>query len=140
MLLIAITAHASYENARYLTVLRTETKKLEPAARRVETIDRTLTLRRSRTEALDTFRRRSKADMDVLNEVTKLIPPPGWVSNLEISRTTVQVSGEVEGAAGLLKTFDASPLFEGSEFTMGFARVGVGEAFRLKTNREGAPK
>ena len=33
MLLVAITAHASYENARYLTVLRTETKKLEPAAR-----------------------------------------------------------------------------------------------------------
>jgi hypothetical protein len=140
MLLVAITAHASYENARYLTVLRTETKKLEPAARRVDTIDRALTLRRSRTEVLDSFRRRSKADMDVLNEVTKLIAPPGWVSNLEITRSTVQVAGEVEGAAGLLKTFDASPLFEGSEFTMGFARVGVGEAFRLKTNREGVPK
>lgn len=140
VLLIALTAHASYENARYLAVLQGEVKKLEPVSRRVETVDRALGSRRTRTELLDDFRRRSKADMDVLNEVTKLLPPPAWVNSLEMNRATVQVSGETEAAAGLLKTFDASPLFEGSEFTMGFARVGVGEAFRLRTNREDTRK
>jgi hypothetical protein len=88
---------------------------------------------------LDEFKRRAKLDMDALAETTRLIPPPGWVSNLDMDRTTVQIAGETEGAAELLRQFDSSPLFERSEFTMPISRTQGGDAFRVRTQRQTPP-
>ena len=70
-------------------------------------------------QLLDDLRRRPKADMDVLAELTRILPPPTWLNLLEISPAQVIVDGETDQAAPLLKVVDASPLFEASEFQMG---------------------
>ena len=70
-----------------------------------------------------------------LPEITKLIPPPGWVSSLDMDRTSVQFAGEMNQAEGLVKTLDNSPLFERSEFAMPITRTTNGEAYRVKTMR-----
>jgi hypothetical protein len=95
---------------------------------------------RTRTALLDAFRRRSRDDMDVLKETTRLLPPPTWLNSIEINRATVNLGGETEQAAQLLKVLDASPLFESSDFTLGITRVGNMEAFRIRTNREAPHK
>ena len=95
---------------------------------------------RKRTKLLDDFRRRSKEDMDALNEVTHLLAPPAWANSVEMTRTTVNIAGEADMAATLIKLFDSSKLFENSEFTMPITRVAGGEAFRLRTARRGAAK
>lgn len=136
----ALAAHSRYEQERYLQTLQQEIRKLEPAARRVERIDREVTRSRARTQLLDDFRRRSKADMDVLNELTRLLPPPTWINALEIRRDGIQIQGETEQAAALIKILDASPLFDNSEFTMPYSRGGVGEIFGIRAKREGAAK
>jgi hypothetical protein len=140
LLVGALAAQSSYQNSRYLKTVQAEIRKLEPVARRVDAIDRELSATRGRTQALDEFRRRAKSDMDALNELTNLIPPPGWVNGLDMDRATVIISGEVEQAAGLLKTLDGSGLFASSEFTMPIAQAGSAEAFRIRTQREGSPK
>lgn len=139
VLLVMLAFQSSWADARYLGVLQHEIRKYEPAAKKVEIIDRATAVARARSQALDDFRRRAKLDMDALAEITRLVPPPGWVSNLEMDRTTVQVAGEVEQAAALLSVFDKSPLFDKSEFTMPISRSQTGELFRIRTQRQTPP-
>lgn len=138
--LTALAGYSSYENGQYVAKLQQEISRLEPKASRVAAIDKQIVATRARTLLLDDFRKRSKADLDAVNELTRLVPPPGWVNNLDLRRSTVQFSGEVEQAASLLKTIDNSPLFEHSEFTQAPSRTAGGEVFSIKTAREGAPR
>jgi Tfp pilus assembly protein PilN len=136
VLLTLLAIQASWFDARYLDLLQHEISKYEPNARRVESLNRTITTARTRSQSLDDFRRRSKLDMDALAEITKLIPPPGWVSNLEMDRQSIQIAGEADQAATLLKAFDNSPFFEKSEFTMPITKSATGEAFRIRSMRQ----
>ena len=49
----------------------------------------------------------------------------------------VRLSGEAPQASGLVRALDESPSFEGTDYTLPLARSGVGEAFSLRTRREG---
>lgn len=135
----ALTAFPGFENRRYVRSLQAEIAKAEPGARRAAVLDREIATVRQRTMLLDEFRRRAKADMDVLGEMTRILPPATWVNMIDIGRSQVVVQGETDQAAPLLRVIDASPLFEASEFAMPPLRIQNGEVFRIRTNRE-APK
>jgi hypothetical protein len=100
-------------------------------------LDKDIETTRQRTLLLDQVRGRSKADIDVLREMTRILPPPiTWLNTLEINRKQVSIAGETDQAAPLLKQIDASPFFEQSEFSMQPMRTQTGETFRIRTNRE----
>jgi Tfp pilus assembly protein PilN len=139
MLAGALVAFPGYENRRYLRSLQAEIAKIEPRASRVAALDAQVEAVRRSTLVLDDFRRRAKADMDVLNEMTRILPPSTWLNMIEITRNQVILVGEADQAAPLLKVIDASPLFEASEFTTPPNRIQNGEMFRIRTLRE-APK
>jgi Tfp pilus assembly protein PilN len=139
VLLAMLAFQSSYADRRYLGVLQHEIRRFEPNARKVETLDRATMTMRARSQSLDDFRRRAKLDMDTLAEITKSIPPPGWVTALEMDRNTVQIAGEVEQAAALLSVFDRSTLFDRTEFTMPINRSAAGEIFRIRTQRVTPP-
>jgi len=138
LLIGALGAQSRYEDGRYVETLQQEIRSLEPQARAVEAADRAITARRARTQLLDDTRGRSKADMDALNELTRLLAPPAFLSAMDLTRTTIQLSGEAEQAATLLKVVDESPLFGGSEFGLPIARVASGEVFSIRAQREGS--
>ncbi len=77
-----------------------------------------------------------QADLEVLNELTRLLAPPVWTSAVEIYPDSVVISGEAEQAAPLLKVLDSSPLFQNSEFAS-MTRSAQIEQFRIKTMRRG---
>ena len=132
----ATTLLPGFENRRYMRELEADIAKVQPAAARAAALDREIDLTRSRTVLLDAFRARSKADMDVLAEMTRLLAPPAWVNSLELNGQQVAVSGEADQAAPLLKVIDASPQFESSEFVSPPVRSPAGETFRIRTTRE----
>jgi type II secretory pathway component PulL len=134
-----LAAHSSYADSRYLNVLQHEIFRFEPQARRVDALDRETTAVRARAHAIDEFRRRTKSDMDTLAEITKVIAPPGFVTSMDLDRNSVQLAGEAEQAAVLLKALDESPFFERSQFTMPITRGGVGEVFRVRVERQASP-
>lgn len=137
MLAGALAAFPGYENRKYLQSLEVQIAKLQPLANRAQTLDRATNAARIRAQQLDDFRRRAKSDMDVIEEMTHILPPPTWLTMLEISRTQVVIAGDTDQAAPLLKTIDASPLFtKSSEFIMPPVRTpSGGEMFRIRTNR-----
>lgn len=136
LLAVALGLFPHYDNTRYLASLNAEIARVAPLANRATALDRQIESARRNTLQLDNLRARTKADMDVLNEMTRVLAPPAWLNLLEITRTQVTLAGETTQAAPLLKTIDASPLFKGSEFVIPPSRLKDAEAFRIRTNRE----
>lgn len=122
---------------RYVTDLTAEQRRLEPAALRVQIIDKSLAAHRARIASLDEFRRRPQADLDVLNELVRLLPPQVWTNSIEIYADSIVIAGEADQAAPLLKLLDSSPLFQNSEFAMTVTHSGQADQFRIKTIRRG---
>jgi Tfp pilus assembly protein PilN len=132
----ALAAYPSFEDGRYLRSLNAEIAKVTPQAMMAARLDKEIDVTRKRTEALDDVRKRTKADIDILGEMTKVLPPPIWLNTLEVNRKQVNIAGETDQAAPLLKQIDASPFFEQSQFSMQPMRTQTGEAFRIRTMRE----
>ncbi len=85
---------------------------------------------------LDQYRGQTHADLDALNEVTKLLTPPIWTTNLDLSRDTVRMMGEAPQAAGLVKILDSSPFFENSvPDSENPNQGGAGEVFQIHASR-----
>ena len=135
LLALAMPLYSHYANRRYLATLEEEIAKLEPRARRAAALDREIDRIRARSRLLDEFRGRTRADLDALNELTKLVEPPAWTNAIDLMRDSARISGEASQASSLLKILDASPLFENSEFTL-ITRSGASELFQIRTHRE----
>ncbi len=133
--LITFVVMPALAQRSYLQSLNNEIKTLEPAAQRAQTLDKRISSNRARIASLDDFRHRTQADLDVLNELTRLLPPPVWTNSIEIYTDNVVIAGEADQAAPLLKVLDSSPLFQNSEFALSVTRNGTAEQFRIKTMR-----
>jgi len=134
----ALAAFPRYENQRYLRSLESEIAAIEPTAKRADALDHEIDTARQRALLLDGVRSHTKADMDVLSELTRILTPPTWVNQLEINANQVTVSGESDQASPLLRVIDNSPLFEKSEFSAPPSRNGNSntELFRIRSSRE----
>src|SRR5258708_22736007 len=93
---ISVSAWQSprYETGKYLASLNAEIAKLTPVANRSALLDREIAAARARTVVLDELRSRTKADMDVLGEITRILAPPAWPNQLELTRTQVTLPRE----------------------------------------------
>ncbi len=130
-----LIATPSMEERSRLRVLREEIAKLEPAAKRAAAIDRNVDHDRARMRVLDEARSRAQGDLDVLDELTRLLPPAVWTNSIEILPDSVLISGEAEQASPLLKLLDGSPYFQNSEFATSLVKTQTSEVFRIKTLR-----
>jgi len=89
---------------------------------------------RARARLLAEFRSRTRADLNAIDELSRLFPMPAWANTMELSRDGALIVGEADQAAPLIKVLDASPLFHNSEFN-GISKVQNAEVFRLHTQR-----
>ena len=138
---LANVFYTQLEEKRYQAILQDEVKKLAPASKQADLLDQTALSDRKKIQLIDQYKRQSQSDLDALNELTRIVAPPAWVTSMELNRTTVTIAGESEQSAGMLKTIDESPLFMSSDFTMPLVRTGDGRAemFRIRTTRETPP-
>ena len=132
----AWAAFPDYENGRYARSLSAEIARVTPAANRSAAIDKQIDTERRRILLLDQVRGQSKADLDVLSELTRVLAPPTWANLLEINRNQVTVAGETQQAAPLLQMIDSTSVLKGSEFASPPARSATGETFRIRARRE----
>ncbi|HLI85994.1 MAG TPA: PilN domain-containing protein [Bryobacteraceae bacterium] len=136
--LAAVAVYSHFADRRYLRDLQAEIAKIEPLAQRAAALDREIDQTRARARLLDQFRSQTRADLDALQELTKLIAPPAWSSSINLTRDQARITGEAPQAAPLLRIIDASPLFENSEF-LGIGKGNGTETFQLRANREKHP-
>jgi len=134
--LIVMMAWPKFEDRRYLKMLEAEISRVQPGALHAAALDRETERTRARTALLDQYRSRTRADLDALNELTRLVEPPAWTNAIDLTRDTARINGEAPQAAPLLKILDSSPLFRNSQMDMDqHAAVGPGELFQIHTTR-----
>lgn len=132
----AMLFYSKYAERQYLAGLRAEIAHVEPAAARAAALDRDTTHLRARAELLDQYRSRARQDLDALNELTQLVSPPSWTSNIDLTRDAARITGEAPQAAPLLKILDSSTLFRNSGFDQDqHSPTGSGEVFIIHTTR-----
>lgn len=129
-----------WQEREYLKELDRRIAARAPEARKVEQADQAVAAAVERIQLLDQYRKRTRADLDLMLEVTSAFPPPAFLTTFALDRATVGVGGEVPDTDGLLKKLDESPRLAGSEFTMPLSRSGTGEVFRVRARREGGPR
>ncbi|HYL76936.1 MAG TPA: PilN domain-containing protein [Bryobacteraceae bacterium] len=133
----AVIAYPKISDRKYRGLLQAEIRKLEPKAKKAADLDRQLSLTVNHAQVLDNFRRHSRDDMDALNELTKILVPPSWLSSLQLTRDSVTINGETDQAAALLKVLDSSHQFRGSSFAFPMQRGQNGEVFTIRAVRQG---
>jgi Tfp pilus assembly protein PilN len=109
-------------------------------AKRAADVERETINERNRSQTLDNFRQQTRQDLDALNELTHVLAPPAWLNSLQLTRTSVSVSGETDQAAVLIKLLDGSRQFQGSAFSLPLQRSSGGELFSIHSTRKGAPQ
>lgn len=135
----ALIAHASWEDRRYLTDLETQIAQIEPRAKRSVALDHELIHAQNRIRLLDEFRSRTRQDLETLNGLTTLLPPPVWTSMIDLTPDAATIMGEADQAAPLLKMLDTSPYFQGSAFVGSIAKTAGAEQFQIRTARRPRP-
>jgi len=133
---IAMIAWPKFDDRRYMRTLDAEIARIGPAAARAAALDRETERLRARTALIDEYRGRTRADLDALNDLTRLVEPPAWTTSIELTGDTARIIGEAPQAAPLLKILDSSPLFHNSQMDMDqHAQGGAGETFQIHTTR-----
>jgi hypothetical protein len=132
---LGLWGYSKYEEEQYRKALQAEIGRLEPQARQALVMDKTIDTARRRTLILDDFRKRTRADLNALGELTKILQQPTWATSMELTRDSLRIAGETDQSAALLKTIDGSRLFKGSEFTMPIARLATGESYAIRARR-----
>lgn len=131
----AMWGYAKYAERRYLGKIAAEIAKLEPLARRAAALQEQIDQARARAQLLDRFRGQTRADLDALSELTRLLEPPAWTTGIDLTGDTARIAGEAPQAGPLLKILDSSAFFENSAFDSPPLRSGSGEAFMIHASR-----
>lgn len=134
---------------RYRSELETvnaEIKKRKPEVEAVEKLQKqSQTLSREMME-LEKVRSGEVSKIDLLRELTQLLPETVWIWSLKYNGKELEISGFAESASDLIPLLDKSPLFEKVEFlspvtkerSMRGAEVGKEkERFKIKARIEG---
>lgn len=135
----AIALHKPYDEKVYREALEAELKATEPLSSRVGNLDKNLDKTRKRVQRLDEFRKRTRADLDLVLELTGTFQPPSFLTGLDLTRDNVTLTGEAEQAAPLLRVLDGSPRLAASEFITPIGRLASSEVFRIRSQRETPP-
>lgn len=86
--------------------------------------------------------------IEILREITKILPPSVWVWNLKYKSNEIEINGFADSASDLITVIDRSPLFEKVEFSapitkekfMTGGETKEKERFKIKARVQGAKK
>ncbi len=138
---VALANLDRYENSKLIDGLERQTAQFSVEAGRAAQAARDRQAVEAKVGGLQEFRSRNRKDLDVLIESTRLIAAPAWASRLDLTRTSIAISGEAANAAELPRILDQSPLFRASEFLSPLSRSNQGpmDVFAIRAQREQPP-
>jgi Tfp pilus assembly protein PilN len=126
--------------------LRSEVKKQKPEVEAVEKIQKQRTDLASEMAQFERISRRAVSAVQILKELTLVLPPSVWIWHYKFAGREVEISGFADSASELISLLDKSPLFEKVEFLAPVTkererRIGAQkerERFKIKMILEGA--
>ena len=140
VLLVAggMAAYSKYAERQYLAKVQAEISRLAPQKLRADALDRETDRLAQRAHLLDQYRGQTRYDLDTLNELTRLIEPPAWTTNIQLTRDNVVLNGEAPQATSFVTILDSSPFFRNTSFDQD-QQVGAVHNFQIRTTRRARP-
>jgi general secretion pathway protein L len=122
-----------------------EIRKRRPEVEALEKLQKQKDDCRKEMAELDQIRSGEIRKVEVLEELTRLLPETTWIWNLKYNGKEIELSGFTDSASDLIPLLDKSPLFEKVEFmapvTKEMQMRGDGnkekERFKIKARIEG---
>jgi len=65
---------------------------------------------------LEKIRAGEVSKMEILKELTQILPPTVWIWSFKVTGKEIEISGFADSASDLIPRLDRSPLFEKVEF------------------------
>jgi len=105
--------------SRYQTVLsdlEAQVRSVKEQADKVKSLIERRDHLYARITFLETIRKNEAAEIDILNNLTTLLPDHTWVDRLTLTKTELQLYGESEAAASLIQIIENSEYFSEVQF------------------------
>jgi Tfp pilus assembly protein PilN len=100
-----------------LELISSQISQTSGEARAVEAIKNEIETLRSEIASIARFKEETAMKLDILSELTSVIPDSAWLSKARITETMVEIEGYAVSAIELLPKLDASEYFSKVEFT-----------------------
>jgi Tfp pilus assembly protein PilN len=98
-----------------LETVSQEVRAKEKTYREIEILQKEITSLESEVAFIRNFKKGSTS-LDILNELTSLLPETAWLSNITVTETTVSIVGFADSATELLPKLETSGFFGNVEF------------------------
>jgi len=118
-----------------ITIRKEEVKKVEKVKKEVDALA-------SEISTIEDFKVARPMAINIIKELTTILPRSAWLTRIRITETTVELEGYANAATELLPILEASKYFVKAEFaspTFRDARLNS-ERFSIKTDIEGVKK
>jgi general secretion pathway protein L len=99
-----------------LNVINAEIKKRRPEVEVVEKLQKQKEELGREIFELEKIRAGETSKVEILKELTQLLPNTVWIWNLKYNGKEIEISGFSDSASDLIPLLDKSPLFEKVEF------------------------
>jgi len=111
----------------------------EDAVKKVESIKKEIDVIESELSVINDFRHSRLPTIDILRELSSVLPKKAWLTGLSIKEKTLEIDGYSTSATELLPILDASRVFEKVEFSSPTVRDASmnSERFRIRMQIEG---
>jgi Tfp pilus assembly protein PilN len=120
---------------RQIALRKDEIKKIVALKKEIEAVKTDLS-------AINDFKQGKPMALNILKELTAILPKSAWLSRVRITETTVELEGYSASATGILSKLEASSYFRKAEFaspTFRDARMNA-DRFNIKMEIEGFTK
>ncbi|MBI1956008.1 MAG: PilN domain-containing protein, partial [Acidobacteria bacterium] len=138
LLAVTLGVRGSAQDWLYGRYLEREIRALQPQLAQVETAQGKSRATLDRLVLLAGVKNSAILPLEILQELTRLLPADTWLQLLQYEGDTVTLSGTATSASGLLPTLAASLYFEGVQFASAINRTPDGkEIFRIALRLRG---
>jgi general secretion pathway protein L len=141
LLTLTLASHAWIERALYGRALERALRLLEVPAQQLRGLNQETSSLETRAAVLENLRAGNWQKLNLLQQLTKLLPDGTWLRELRITEDTVEINGSSDHTADLVPPLENSPYFTQVEFTAPITRDNQNhEAFRIRMRLKQARK
>jgi Tfp pilus assembly protein PilN len=141
LLALVTVAHSWIERGLYARALDREIQRLESPAERVRRESQEVAALNARAATLEGLRLETWRKLQILQELTRLMPDDTWLQETHLGDDTVEISGFSDRAADLVPPLENSPYFSQVEFTSPITRDAQNkEIFRIRMRLRHPPR
>ena len=136
LLALAFPLRGWLQDGSYLRAIEAETKRLSAAAEEVNALEAQARENQEKYAVLEALDKRAGADLEILRELSDLLPETVWLNSLEMDDDGVRIQGIADRAAPLLGMINEAVNVAEVEFSASIVTTKEGlEKFRMTAKR-----